>query len=456
MNDINIQLRKRPSCLFLGLESIDFQTDNFGSQIEAVLYGMVDFIKERDGQSIDSIRVDLSKSEHPKILAETIFKRLGIRVKPILNTASFGAIMPFFVNENHVLLDKMWRGQVAAELPDQAKLLKTFKGKTGTVDLKTAHLGGIFSEYVHDMWLDMVGHALEYKTSVPEVTAIILHELGHAFTYYEMANRLEETNQVLAHLSVELRGENNGQKKKVIFKELASTFGMSNDEFDDLVEEKNQVILGLKFFKKYIKFVQSQMPNSKYNETASEQLADNFAARFGYGRELVSGLQKINLMFGSPEANQENADVMWMMELLFVHFLTFAALLSPLLIGINAYAILMPIMWVFIFFNSGEDKQDMTYDRLKMRYKRVRQQSIEMIQKLDMDKDQLRKVVDDIHFMDNIIQNAVMYRSIYNKLANFVFSSAKEAKKDIELQYLIEELTHSDLFLKSAELKVIY
>jgi hypothetical protein len=97
----------------------------------------------------------------------------------------------------------------------------------------------------------------------------------------------------------------------------------------------------------------------------------------------------------------------------------------------------------------------MTYDRLKMRYKRIRQQYIEMLQKLDLGKEQLRKVVDDVHFIDEIIQATSIHRSLFASLANFVFKASKEAKEDIELQYLLEELTHSDLFLKSAELSVI-
>ena len=223
----------------LGLESIDFQTDNFGSQLETIFYGMEKLINEHEGRNLEAVRNILQKSEFPKMLSDTVFKRIGIKLKPHFDTYSFGAIMPFFINENHVLLDKYWRGNLGRELPDQKKIIKAIDGKTGTIDLKHARVGGIFSEYEHDLWLDVVGHLVSFKSTVPEIVAILLHEIGHAFTYYELANRLEETNQILANLSAEIRGNNSPEAKKVIFRELTATFGVKEDEFDDLIEEKS-------------------------------------------------------------------------------------------------------------------------------------------------------------------------------------------------------------------------
>jgi hypothetical protein len=123
--------------------------------------------------------------------------------------------------------------------------------------------------------------------------------------------------------------------------------------------------------------------------------------------------------------------------------------------GSIPYGILMAIIMAVLLFGSGDATVDMTYDVLKMRYKRIRQQYIEMIKQLDLDKESLRDVVDSVHFVDGIIQNTAIYRTLYNRIANFLFSWNRAAKKDIEMQYLIEELTANSLFLKSAELEVL-
>lgn len=436
------------------MESIDFQTDNFGSQLEAIFYNIEDFIQSKRSNSIEYLRLLVNNSEFPKILSDTIFKRLGIKVKVKFNTTSSGCIMPFFINENHVLLKKMWRGEISRSLSDQRKLLKTLNSKNGTIDLKNAVVSGIFSEYEHDLWIDVVGHLLNEKSTIPEIVAILLHELGHAFTYYEYANRLEETNQVLASLSDELRGQNNVEKKKVIFKEISKNLGLKENTLDELAEEKNQTILGLKLFKEFVGSVRSQLPNGKYNETASEQLADNFAARFGYGRHLVTALQRL---YKNANIDHDDAYVRksYFLEIIFVHLQALISLIC-LFLGIVTITTFYSIaLWVILFVVSKEDSLDMTYDQLKIRYKRVRQQYIEMINKLYLDKDKLRQVVDDVHFLDEIVQKTAIHRTLMTRLSNFVFSSGQRARDDIELQYLLEDLTHSDLFLKSAELSTL-
>lgn len=444
----------KPLSMFnIAVESIDFQSDKFGNQLESILYDMEKFI-QASGGNVFQARQRLADSELVNLLSDTIFKRLGIKTKIIVKTTCPGAIMPMFYNENHVLLKPMWRGQISGELPDQAKLIKKAKDAVGTIDLKNAKVGGIFSEYQHTLWLDVVGNLQTLKMSVPEITAVLLHELGHAFTYYEFSDRLESTNQVLANLSREVRGGNNDEKRHFILKELAGRFGVKEQEFDDILNEKNSVIFGVKLFDKYIKFVKSQMPNAKYSDTSSEQLADNFAARFGYGRYLISGLDR--LYIGAPEKVSDSGRMMMTFGQFILEVIAPAVwAIATIMGGSIVTGVLIALFFSFLLVFSGDASADMTYDVLKMRYKRIRQQYIEMIKQLDMDKEALRNVVDSVHFIDNIIQNTAIYRTIYNRVANFLFSWHRNAKKDIELQYLIEELTSNNLFLKSAELEVL-
>src|SRR5574343_370765 len=136
----NLRVKKPLMSFNLAMESIDFQNDKFGSQIEAILYDMEKFIQDSGGNLFQA-RQRLADSELVKLLSETIFKRLGIKTKIIVKTECPGAIMPMFYNENHVLLKSMWRGQISAQLPDQAKLIKKAKDAVGTVDLANAKVG---------------------------------------------------------------------------------------------------------------------------------------------------------------------------------------------------------------------------------------------------------------------------------------------------------------------------
>lgn len=432
-------------------ESIDFQTDKFGSQIEAILYDMEKFIDKAG--TWEQMRQRLADSELVPLLAELIFKRTGIKVKLIVKTDMPGAIMPMFYNENHVLLNPAWHNSEGLGLKDQTKLIKQSRNAIGTVDLVHAKVGGIFSEYTHDLFVDVVGNINYWKMTIPEITGIILHELGHAFTYYELANRLESTNQVLVDLSKEIKDNKSPEKRQYVLKELAKSFGVKEQEFDDIINEKNNVIFGLKLFAKYVKFVKSQMPNAKYNQTASEQVADNFAARFGYGRHLITALEHFSE--GSPEKNGLRGPFGIMIDFLIGVILPGILAIAGIVSYSPIIGIYILILMVVMLFISGDAAVDMTYDATKIRYKRIRQQSIEMIKRLNLPKEELRSLIDNIHFMDEIINKTFIHRTIYNRLANFLFSWNRAVKKDIELQYLIEDLTHNDLFLASAELEVL-
>lgn len=434
----------------LSLESIDFQQDNFGSQLEAILYGAEKFAREAKGSNND-VREQLQMSDFPKMLADIIFKRLGIKTNVVFYTHVCGCVASFVANEHHVLTKPQYLG--AGAPLDHLDTLRKLKQKPGTVDLKHAKIGGIFSEYLHDLYCDIFGNLIIYKMTVPEVTSIILHELGHVFTFYEFADRMETTNQVLANLSKEIRKNDNSDeaKKEYYIKEALTEFGATPEIIDDILNENKQVILGIKLFKQYIVYMKSQLPNSAYDNTAAEQLADNFAARFGYGRQLVTILDK----FDYEETRMIGV-------LSFIEFIDFAiypslwALASMSMFGSLFIAFgLFVVVFRSTLNDYGAAYKDMRYDDMRARYVRVRQQYIEMIHKLNLPKDRLQTAINNIHAMDVIIKRTGNYKSIMEKLANFIFSVHRTTNDSVEMQYLLEEITHNNLFLKSAELQVL-
>lgn len=446
----NLRVKKPLMSYNLAMESIDFQTDSFGSQIEAILYDMEKFIQKSSG-TIEQLRQRLADSELVTLLDETIFKRFGLKVSTRVYTSVVGGIVVMSFTTNHIFHDPEWRGKFTIQ--EQQKLIDRAHNAVGTIDLENAKVGGIFSEYEHRLFIDIVGNLLVRKISVPEIAAFILHEIGHAFTYYEFADRLESTNQILVNLSREIKGKNDDGKRHYILKELANKFGVKEQEFDDILNEKNNVIFGIKLFNKYIQFVKSQMPNRFYDRTASEQVADNFAARFGYGRQLITGLDKFEV-YGP---NKNSSVAFWMSVNEFIFDIMAPSLLSIFILcgGFITLGVLVFTVLLFFIEAHGEKNFDHGYDAVKIRYKRIRQQSIEMIKQMDLSKEELRGVVDNVHFMDGIIQNTAIYRTLYNRIANFIFLPHKAAKRDQELQSLMEELATNDLFLKSAELEVL-
>ncbi len=105
--------------------------------------------------------------------------------------------------------------------------------------------------------------------------------------------------------------------------------------------------------------------------------------------------------------------------------------------------------------SSGENHKDYTYDELKIRYKRVRNEAVNRLKDLNCPTEVVRPILDDIYFMDKIISETYRVSLASEKIANFIFKSAKDAKASVDEQQLLEELAMNDLFIASAELRTL-
>jgi hypothetical protein len=118
-------------------------------------------------------------------------------------------------------------------------------------------------------------------------------------------------------------------------------------------------------------------------------------------------------------------------------------------------AVSVMIMY-FMMRLTGEDTRDYTFDDLKVRYKRIRQQCLEQLKDSSLLADTIKTLITDIKHIDDIILQATDYKPVCAALSNLIFPANRNSKRAIEQQQLIEDLAHNDLFLKSAELKTLH
>ena len=207
------------------------------------------------------------------------------------------------------------------------------------------------------------------------------------------------------------------------------------------------------------------MANAKYDQTSSEQLADGFAARFGYGRQVVMGLEKIyGTMMAVPEKSKfwyfiyllNECALLWSfficLGFISAVILTGGGLLLAFPIGVMKCVYTLIVLGLIIR-SQGEDLRDYTYDELKMRYTRMRQAVLAELKNADLPAERQKEVIRDITMLDEAIKDTVVYTGPMRLLVNFFFSSASNAKNSIQEQQLIESLVNNDLFLKAAQFK---
>ena len=448
---------RRTSSLALSVaqEMISAQSDDFGQKLEtgiadikAKMLALDPHCANASLSELQSLFKKINKDDAAvKPLEELIFIRLGLKVKIQTQYLTHGAILPLPVAEYHTLLADWAKGHEFYK--DQLKKLKLEDKATGTVDLDKAKLGGIFSEYTHALYINF-GLTLFTDGLLPsEVTGIVLHELGHAFTYYEYSDRCTAANRVMSTVLEELKENPEKRNYTYIYRQIRSISDLTEKDVDELLSTPNPQILSGRLALILGQHVSHEARVIKYDETSSEQLADQFATRFGYGRALVTGLDKIMSKYGF-----NNSAVMYTFGLISEAAMIVGAFASIAAIPPVFAGIVMGLT-IAIISASGDNARDMTYDDLKIRYTRIRSDLIQQLKGSQMSPQDTKKLIDTVKALDGLISETANFKSLFNMLGNLLFSSNRKASREIEYQQLVERLASNDLFLKSAELQAL-
>lgn len=434
----------RTGKLSIALETVDFQGKDFGDKILAIVAAIE--VKLRDG--VIRTAKALAGDESIKSLEDLIFKYKGIRVKMVTD-GELAAILPFYPNKNSIFLPSFFRGNFT--IRDQQKIIDNAAGKTGTVDLKNARVGGLFSEGTSILYINFNVLFKTFAITAGEVTAFILHEIGHAFSSCEYSDRFTRTNQVLATASREIFKTSGKKNLEYVFKELKTINKDITIEEVDAIMNGDRVVAGVKWHKFLIDTVITELKNDKYNDNSFEQLSDSFATRHGYGKEIITGLDKLYGKCGSVEKTGFIRGMSYVIDAIILIILPFCLLsmlaVIPLLAILNAFAL------VWVLYSVGDSGRDGTYDELKQRYVRIRSEMIEFLKDPSISKQEASTVIEQIKIVDMSIASSKDYTPLSRSISNFIFSSNRNAKNDIEYQKGLEAMVSNDLFLMSAQFK---
>lgn len=429
--------------IIAAFEHIDRQTDDFPKRVESLVGLLMEEIRSKD-----LYEKNLDGTPYVVKLQKAIKDRLGILVK-IRTSSHFACILPYYSNRNHIFLSDFFRGNV--HITEQSKLLKSQEGKKGTVNIHKAVVTGIFSEYEHPLFMNF-GLMMKYTDmTAAEITAVMLHELGHAFNACYYSDRTDRTNQVLASIGQRIANRQGAGDIDYIHKEVSKfTEGVKKEEIDQILNGP-KVVAGLLWFKLVIGAVKNQLRSDRYNDTAYEELSDSFAGRFGYSRALMTGLDKLSAH--GVEKHPSALKFSYLLE--FMVMIAVAAGCVALLISPGAFLMgaYFSLFSLFMAYTGGEEFQDYTYDKLKDRYTRIRQDLVEQLKDKSLNQAVVKGMLADIKVMDDIIKETYTHRGLVNRFSNLVFSSNREALASIEAQKLLETLASNDLFVASANLR---
>lgn len=431
-------------------ESIDFQDGSLFAQLTEI----IDDIKE----DADLVKVDdrtFYESRKVNQIADLFKKQMGLQFSVNVIEDFYGpAIETPMLDKNHVFWTEARRigldtdGQInnysgQRDVDNVMKLLDT-KVVKGSVDLKRAKVSGVFEQMPFKLFLPRNHFFKKSPFTGQEVAAVILHEVGHMFTYMEFLTRTVTTNQVLAGLVRATDKSVAKDKREIAFVKAAELLEMDASQKEALVGANSQKELCCIVLDCSIQRSVSELGVSLYDVNSCEYLADQFSTRMGGGRHMVSYLDKLYRDYGiEPKGASSYFMTVFKTIINVAAFLFFSALTAGI-----------PIL-VLALLISAQNKQHNIYDNDKARFTRIKQQNIERLKNTALSKEQKLSLIEDNEAIDRIAKVYQDELNFIEKAAYYLRPDYRKAHKFELLQKDLEALASNDLFHMSAKLATV-
>ena len=426
----------------VAMEAIGFQGPEVANKLAAYL---TDIMQERTGKEADASK---ARKDMIKYLKDTT----GMKLDIIFDTDMAPCTLPFHINPDTILGHKTLKDFYVEESNATMKRLKEVKNRSH-IDLDKGRVSGIFSEYETPIYMGY--YALRSLRMTPrEIAAILAHEVGHCLVAYEMAFRTVRTNQILAAASKAAAGGDKGQYEYVL-KTAEEVLDLKSGMFDEIKETKDQktvmtVIMGKAERKTHD---DSLMGNTTYDITTFEALADNYAARLGLGKELVTGLEKLYREFGAAEFSSVARIAATMLDIYSVVSMIGAVIamgsnpiMGALYLGLNMLGLYARL--------DGRDHNNV-YDKLTIRFKRVKEQIIQYLKDKSLPAADVKRSLESVAHIEKTIAQISEYKGFLPAIFNMVDPASRAVNSARDIQQNLEAMVANDMYLKAAALRTM-
>jgi len=412
--------------LQVALEAIDYQRQSlFFNSVAGIMQDAIEEISNKSKKS---------NVKAFKQIDEVVFKKIGMLITLNYDDAPHANayVKVPIIDRNHPLLIEYHREYSSNE--EGLKAIKQNKGLLlGSIDRKNSKIGGGFSNIPIDVYLTR-GLFIEGRFTHKEIAAIFLHELGHVFTFLEYLGTNLTTNYVLQHVSRSLLNTRELKRKYEIIEEGSEILGIKLEDPDALTRTENETVIQTVILQEVYRSQYSELNSKNHDMTAWEMLSDQFSARHGAGRDLVTGLDKIMRLYGSAEYRNT------------FHYLAIEAF------KLIMFIVTIPFFWPFhLLMLTTIDPTQSLYDKPKSRMERIRRDMVDDLKHADLDKEYQKQLIQDIEVIDKVLKELTERRTLYELFWTTTWS--RREYKQLKFQQELEMLINNDIFVKAAQLQ---
>ena len=423
----------------IAAESIDFQSkDNFAQ--------MVVFAKRIFAYKNAS---DAQKSQELEDLVAFIRKvtRMNVTINMKFDDTGISSVRIENINKNNPLMDDFRRMLMEQ---DQDRFIGMLKNKIseGSVNVAEATIDGVYKLVpVKVNW--SFKHITYAALSAEEAVAVLLHELGHVFNYFCTMSMLVRQNLVVA---AALKANSDKPDEKIYrhrIEVIASSAGLSKETASELGAVRKAEVVQAVLLADDLEEIRSVKGLENYDQVYNEAMADHFAMRYGAGSYLASALDKSN----RTSVFYSGGFFLFIQTMELVRFSVVMMLgTAALFTGAAAAGLFIASIATLSLWLNGDNYRSFEYDDLSVRYKRMRNQMVELLKHKALSNEEKQEALDALSQLDDIVARAIEYKSPLTAISNFVFSSNRNVKRMIDLEHQIEEFISNQLFVNAAKL----
>jgi hypothetical protein len=341
------------------------------------------------------------------------------------------------MDKNHVFIEDCYKPWTTSK---EATSVIHALGKPllGAVNVQDCTVSGAYEKVLAPM---VLGAQLlrSNKFSDLEVAAIILHELGHLWTYFQFLGVYVRTALVSGVVAKAAMDCDDVDERAQLISEGAKVLGLEHINSLNIAklpkEHVNNAVQAL-FLTESVIRNRTESNNADYELRACEQLADQFAARHGAGCDLVTGLDRMWRVYNVSSTISPA-----------MHVFIEVAKITGMLISIIG----VPCLAIYIMIANPMQK---TYDDPAQRIAFIKQQLITEL-KSERTTD-LRRVslLGDIAVIEGIEDGLTDRRTFIEWMITNLQPTARRSLKSEQVQKQIEALANNDLFVHAAKFQV--
>lgn len=408
----------------LSFEAIEPQNGVFHTELSVALG------KLRSGNNYDKKSVDGSG------INDLIAKHTGMKITlHVRDELGFAAMMePPILDKNHPLIPDEIRSKVDPSTEEVISMAD--KKIRGVVDIKTSKVSGDFSKVPLDMFIGSM-ILKSPKFSNDEVAAVLLHEIGHAFTFFEFLGYTFRTNFIMASISQEFNNTNDLDRRKKVLELAEKETGTEFEDIEKVAAHRTGDMANTIIITDLTRRMHSELGENLYNMRSAEMLADDFAARHGASKSLAGALDKLYRLAGEQQLRST------------IVYLIIEA------VKITSFAVLTYNLWrtaasVALLTYPDVKEHDSPYERLE----KLENYLIGRLKKRDLTDEEKRLIHDDLDFISRTKNEYSNRDTFYRFLIESVVPMRRRMKKQAEIQRELEALANNELYEKASKLEM--